>query len=436
MIIKSIELADYRNYDSLVLQFDRGTNILYGDNAQGKTNILEAIYVAATTKSHKGSKDREIVNFDKEEAHIRTYLEKDGKEIRVDMHLRKSKSKGIAIDGQKIKKAADLLGLCNVVFFSPEDLGIIKNGPAERRRFVDMELCQLDNFYLYNLNHYNKIVNQRNKLLKDMYMNPDLKETLTIWDMQLVSYGSKIIERRKLFVEQLNEIIYEIHKKLSGGREEIRIQYEPDVELDEFERKLKNSQDRDMRAKMTSVGPHRDDFSFLVGDVDIRKFGSQGQQRTAALSLKLSEIELVKRITKDTPVLLLDDVLSELDSNRQNYLLNSIGDIQTIITCTGLEEFVNNRFEINRVFKVSAGTVTCVNENMVDIPFDDGDIQKSIDGKVYWCMRKYTNGYYVTKYMSSSYHKHLECPGSKVVISEKTKEALPVTLQEALDALS
>ena len=166
MIIKSIELADYRNYDSLVLQFDRGTNILYGDNAQGKTNILEAIYVAATTKSHKGSKDREIVNFDKEEAHIRTYLEKDGKEIRVDMHLRKSKSKGIAIDGQKIKKAADLLGLCNVVFFSPEDLGIIKNGPAERRRFVDMELCQLDNFYLYNLNHYNKIVNQRNKLLK------------------------------------------------------------------------------------------------------------------------------------------------------------------------------------------------------------------------------------------------------------------------------
>ena len=174
MIIKSIELADYRNYDSLVLQFDRGTNILYGDNAQGKTNILEAIYVAATTKSHKGSKDREIVNFDKEEAHIRTYLEKDGKEIRVDMHLRKSKSKGIAIDGQKIKKAADLLGLCNVVFFSPEDLGIIKNGPSERRRFVDMELCQLDNFYLYNLNHYNKIVNQRNKLLKDMYMNPDL----------------------------------------------------------------------------------------------------------------------------------------------------------------------------------------------------------------------------------------------------------------------
>ena len=202
MIIKSIELADYRNYESLVIPFDRGTNILCGDNAQGKTNILESIFVAATTKSHRGSKDREIINFDKEESHIRAYLEKEGVETRIDMHLRKSKSKGIAIDGQKIKKAADLLGLCNVVFFSPEDLAIIKNGPAERRRFVDMELCQLDSFYLYNLNNYNKIVNQRNKLLKDIYFMPELKETLGIWDMQLVSFGSKLIERRKLFVEQ------------------------------------------------------------------------------------------------------------------------------------------------------------------------------------------------------------------------------------------
>ncbi|MBQ4258976.1 MAG: DNA replication/repair protein RecF [Lachnospiraceae bacterium] len=360
MIIKSIELADYRNYDFLTMEFDKGTNILYGDNAQGKTNILEAIYVAATTKSHKGSKDKEIVNFDKEEAHIRTYIEKEGIETKVDMHLRKNKSKGIAIDGQKIKKAADLLGLCNVVFFSPEDLGIIKNGPAERRRFVDMELCQLDSFYLYNLNNYNKIVNQRNKLLKDMYMNSDLKETLNIWDMQLVSFGSKIIERRKLFIDQLNEIIFDIHKKLSGGKEELKINYEPDVEIENFEKVLRQSQERDIKAKITTVGPHRDDFCFMIGDVDIRKFGSQGQQRTAALSLKLAEIEIVKRIAKDTPVLLLDDVLSELDSNRQNYLLDSIGDIQTIITCTGLEDFVNDRFQINKVYKVSEGTVTCM----------------------------------------------------------------------------
>lgn len=361
MIIKRLELADYRNYESLHLQFDKGTNILYGDNAQGKTNILEAIYVAATTKSHKGSKDNEIINFDKEEAHIRTYLEKDEIETRVDMHLRKSKSKGIAIDGQKIKKAADLLGLCNVVFFSPEDLNIIKNGPAERRRFVDMELCQLDSFYLYNLNHYNKIVNQRNKLLKDMYMNPDLKDTLTIWDSQLVSFGSKIIERRKVFAEQLNEIILGIHKKLSGGKEEIVVFYNPDVSIEDFEAKLKVNQERDIKLKQTTIGPHRDDFSFMIGKLDIRRFGSQGQQRTAALSLKLSEIELVKKIAKDSPVLLLDDVLSELDSNRQNYLLNSIGDIQTIITCTGLEEFVNNRFEIDKIYKVNDGKVNSEN---------------------------------------------------------------------------
>ena len=357
MIIKSLELMNFRNYEFLDLKFSEGTNILYGDNAQGKTNVLEAIYLSATTKSHKGSKDKDIVCFDKEEAHIRTYLAKEGIEYKIDMHLRKNKSKGVAVDGQKLKKAADLLGLLNVVFFSPEDLSIIKNGPAERRRFVDMELCQLDNFYLYNLNHYNKIVNQRNKLLKDMYFNPQLKDTLNIWDSQLVSFGSKIIERRRMFVGQLNEIIYGIHKKLSGDREELIIKYEPDVEIDDFETILKKNQEKDIKLKQTSVGPHRDDFSFMTGNIDIRKFGSQGQQRTAALSLKLSEIELVKKITKDTPVLLLDDVLSELDSNRQNYLLNSIGNIQTIITCTGLDEFVNNRFEINKVFKVVEGTI-------------------------------------------------------------------------------
>ena len=357
MIIKSLELADFRNYDSLHIDFSSGTNILYGDNAQGKTNILEAIYLSATTKSHKGSKDKDIVNFYKEESHIRTYLEKDGIDTRVDMHLRKNKSKGIAIDGQKIKKAAELLGLLNVVFFSPEDLSIIKNGPAERRRFVDMELCQLDQFYLYNLNHYNKIVNQRNKLLKDMYLNPSLRDTLNIWDSQLISFGSKIIERRKLFVEQLNEIIFDIHKRLSGDKEDLTIHYEPDVFIEDYEKNLALNQERDIKLKQTTTGPHRDDFSFMVRDIDIRKFGSQGQQRTAALSLKLSEIELVKKMTNDNPVLLLDDVLSELDSNRQNYLLSTIGNIQTIITCTGLDEFVNNRFEIDKVFHIENGKI-------------------------------------------------------------------------------
>ena len=281
------------------------------------------------------------------------------------MHLRSSKSKGIAIDGVKIKKAAELMGLTKIVFFSPEDLSIIKNGPAERRRFIDIELCQLDNFYLYNLNNYNKIVNQRNNLLKNLFVNPELKDTLSIWDKQLISYGSKIIERRKQFVDQLNEIIASIHSNLSGEKEKLRLIYEPNVDIESYASSLENSHDRDIKLKQTTIGPHRDDISFNVIsestnniEIDIRKYGSQGQQRTAALSLKLSEIELVKKITKDTPILLLDDVLSELDSNRQNFLLNSIGNIQTIITCTGLDEFVNNRFEVNKVFKVTNGSVS------------------------------------------------------------------------------
>lgn len=361
MIIKSLEIDNFRNYESLTLSFDKGTNILYGLNAQGKTNILEAIYMTATTKSHKSSKDKDIINFNKEEAHIRTYIEKNNVTQKIDMHLRKSKSKGIAIDGMKIKKATELLGLINIVFFSPEDLCIIKNGPAERRNFIDMELCQLDSFYLYNINNYNKIVNQRNSLLKDLYLNPTLKETLNIWDSQLLSYGSKIIERRIKFINQLNEIIFDIHKKLSGDKEELKIHYEPNVTIEQFQEKLRMNQEKDIRIKQTTVGPHRDDFSFMLKEIDIRKFGSQGQQRTAALSLKLSEIELVKKLTKDTPILLLDDVLSELDSNRQNYLLNYIRDIQTIITCTGLDEFINNRFEINKIFNVNEGMVTSEN---------------------------------------------------------------------------
>ncbi len=357
MIIKSLELSNFRNYGLLDMEFDRGTNILYGDNAQGKTNILEAIYLSATTKSHRGTKDRDIVNFNEEEAHIRVWLEKQGDDIRIDMHLRKNKTKGIAIDGAKIKKASQLLGLLNVVFFSPEDLAIIKEGPAQRRHFVDMELCQLDSLYLNDLNHYNRIINQRNRLLKEMAFQPQLKDTLEVWDMQLAEYGARIIKRRSAFMEQLNGIIHSIHHKLSGQREELVIAYEPDAKADELAERLAAGRERDIRLRQTCAGPHRDDFAFVANGIDLRKFGSQGQQRTAALSLKLSEIELVRQMTGDTPVLLLDDVLSELDSSRQNFLLASIGDIQTIVTCTGLDDFVNNRFEINRIFRVENGTV-------------------------------------------------------------------------------
>jgi DNA replication and repair protein RecF len=368
MIIKSLELSDFRNYENLKIDFSSGTNILYGDNAQGKTNILEAIFMSATTKSHKGSKDKEIIRFGKDEAHIRTILDRDNAEYRVDMHLRSSKTKGIAIDGQKIKRASDLIGKLNVVFFSPEDLSIIKNGPSERRRFMDMELCQLDQVYLNSLSKYNKLVVERNKVLKDLFDHPENSVLLDVQDKQLCEYGSVIIKTREKFIGDLNEIIRPIHNKLTGGKEDLSIYYEPNVDAADFEKKLSSSRQRDIYAKQTTVGPHKDDFSFIVKrnsdnseKIDIRKYGSQGQQRTASLSLKLSEIEIVKKAKKENPVLLLDDVLSELDSNRQNYLLNTIGDIQTIITCTGLDEFVNNRFEIDKLFKVTEGTVNSEN---------------------------------------------------------------------------
>ena len=362
MIIKSIELKNFRNYEELNLNLDGGTNILYGDNAQGKTNILESIYVSGTTKSHKGSRDKEMIRFGEDEAHIRTMVEKNQMSYQIDMHLKKNRSKGIAINGVPIRKASELFGVLNMVFFSPEDLNIIKNGPSERRRFLDSEICQLDKIYLSDLTKYNKVLNQRNKLLKDMVFHPDLENTLSVWDMQLISYGRRIISRRRRFVEELNEIVRGIHESISGGREQLTLTYEPDIEEAFFEDELNRAKEKDRKYCSTSVGPHRDDFSFLVGDVDIRKFGSQGQQRTSALSLKLSEIELVKRCIHDTPVLLLDDVLSELDSNRQNYLLNSIHDIQTVITCTGLDEFVRNRFQIDKIFEVISGTVSEKNE--------------------------------------------------------------------------
>lgn len=364
MKIKSLKLKDFRNYNLLQLDFDDSTNIFYGNNAQGKTNILEAVYLSGTTKSHRGTKDRDMIRFGENESHIETVVEKRGMSYKIDMHLKKNSPKGIAIDKLPIRKAGELFGIINIVFFSPEDLNIIKNGPSERRRFIDLELSQLDKIYLNNLSNYNRIINQRNHLLKDLReagRQENLIQTLDIWDMQLVQYGNEIIKKRKEFIEKINEIISYTHKKLTGGKENIELVYEPGSGRLSLEDALKKNREKDMRLKNTSVGPHRDDICFMTKDLDIRRFGSQGQQRTAALSLKLAEIELVKSVIHDTPVLLLDDVLSELDKYRQNYLLDSIHDIQTLITCTGMDEFINHRFSINKVFHVFNGQV--VKEN-------------------------------------------------------------------------
>lgn len=361
MVIKSLRLKNYRNYDLLDITFDPKVNILFGDNAQGKTNILEALYVSGTTRSHRGTKDKDLIQFQHDEAHLETVVEKAGTSFQIDLHLKKNSAKGIAINKIPIRRADELLGVVHFVFFSPEDLNMIKEGPAHRRRFVDMELSQLDRVYFLDLMNYNRILEQRNTLLKELAFRPELEDTLDVWDVQLAQYGDKIIAAREKFVCMLNDIIGNIHKQLTGNREEIRIVYEKSSADEPLFSALERHKERDKRLRMTGTGPHRDDLCFLANDLDVRKFGSQGQQRTAALSLKLSEIEIVRKIIGDTPILLLDDVLSELDKNRQMHLLESIRHVQSVITCTGLDELIANQFSMNKIFQIKNGCV--VKEN-------------------------------------------------------------------------
>ena len=355
MRIDSVRLDNFRNYETLELHPDPGINLFYGDNAQGKTNILEAIYVCGTTRSHRGGKDKEMIRFGCEESHIRMEVTKKEIPWRIDMHLKKSRAKGIAVNGAPIRRAGELLGICNFVFFSPEDLGIIKNGPAQRRRFMDMELCQLDALYVRDLSAYSRVLMQRGSLLRDLPFHPELEDTIGVWDLQLEQYGTRLIRARERFVEELNALTGPIHERISGGRESLTIIYEKNTEPDNFAAQIRENAKRDRKLKLTHTGPHRDDLGLFIGGEDIRRFGSQGQQRTAALSLKLAEIELVRKRSGEGPVLLLDDVLSELDRARQRDLLDSIGDIQTLITGTGTDAFLESGFHIDRLYQVKAG---------------------------------------------------------------------------------
>jgi len=251
MIIKSLELKNYRNLEDVELDFSEGINLLYGDNAQGKTNILESIYLCGTSKSHKGSKDREIIRFENEESHIKMILSKREVPYRIDIHLKKNHTKGVAVNGMPIRKITELFGILNVIFFSPEDLNIIKSSPLERRRFIDLELCQLDKIYTYNLVNYNKVINQRNKLLKEAAGGGDWVDLLDVWDQQMVQYGTYLINKRQQFIEELDEIIRHIHAGLTGGKEEIRLVYAPNIEESYFEKVLKKERARDLKSKVS-----------------------------------------------------------------------------------------------------------------------------------------------------------------------------------------
>lgn len=357
MFIREVNLTNYRNYITLEMAFNQGVNILYGENAQGKTNLIEAIYMCSTSKSHRLSKDKEIIRLGEKEAHIHVSFERDEMGHDIDMHMTQRGPKKVAVDKQPIKKMNQLFGQIHVIMFSPEDLGIIKNGPKDRRRFIDMELSQLNPLYMYYLSQYHKVLKQRNQLLKNQDNHGELGALLDVFDEQLIGYGLKVIELRESFVEQLDAIYHEKHKDLSGNRELVHVVYERSVSIDDYKKSMQEKKATDIRMRTTTIGPHRDDLSFVMNDIDLRTYGSQGQQRTAALALKLSEIILVKESTNETPILLLDDVLSELDHHRQTYLIHHLEGIQTFITCTGVEDVIKIGMGEYQLYEVENATI-------------------------------------------------------------------------------
>lgn len=357
MYVEKLYLKNYRNIENLEIELKDGVNIFYGQNAQGKTNLLESIYMGATGRSHRTHKDKELVKFDKEEAHIRLIVREDNIFDKIDIHIKKEAKKGIAINNVPIAKLGELFGYLNIVIFSPEDLALIKQGPQERRKFIDIQLCQIDSIYYYNLSQYYKVLKQRNSLLKKISFDKNLKDMLFVWDSQLIDFGVKIIEKRLQFISKIDNIANNIHKKITQDREKLELKYKPSIDSQEFKEKLEKNLEKDIMYQTTSYGPHKDDFLFFINGVNARDFGSQGQQRTASLSTKLAQIQLIQDEKNTSPVLLLDDVLSELDKDRQKFLIENIKNMQVVITCTGVEDVVKNLKKDCKIFKVCEGNV-------------------------------------------------------------------------------
>ncbi len=357
MYIKRIKIKNFRNYENLDLEFDENINIIYGKNAQGKTNLLEAIYISSMSKSHKNVKDNELIKFNEEEAHIKEEIIEKEKSFIIDIHIKKNKNKGIAINKKKVEKVSEFLGISNVVFFASEDLNIIKEGPNKRRKFLDLYICQLESIYVKYLSKYNKILNQRNNLLKELNIkkNKELYETLDIWDEQLVKYGNEIIKKREENIREIEKEVFKKHLIISEKKEKIKIEYKKNVEENNFLKKLKEERENDIKNNITSVGPHRDDIKFYINDMDIKKYGSQGQQRTISIALKFAEVENIKNKKNESPIFLLDDVFSELDENRQKIIVENVNEMQTIITCTGIPIKILKILKPNRIIKIDNG---------------------------------------------------------------------------------
>jgi DNA replication and repair protein RecF len=370
--LKALSLKDFRNYEKIELEFNKGFNVLYGFNGQGKTNVLEAIFICASGRSHRTSKDIELIRFDYNEYNIKADVKRADSSVTIEIKYEKNTKKKITLNGIPVKKVGNLMGNLNAVMFSPEDMLIIKEGPSERRRFIDISMSQLKPAYFYDLQQYARILAQRNNLLKEIEKNKSLSGTLDIWNENLVKTGSRIIKKRHEFLNKLNEYAKEKHLNLTNNSEILDIKYVPSFsikdldDIKEIENAFKNMLDRGQQKEIlkgiTLYGPHRDDYQLILNGKNIRMFGSQGQQRTAVLSVKLSELDIMKEDTGEYPILLLDDVMSELDRDRQKYLFKFLKGIQIFITCTDKDIF-NGMIENSCSFyNVKNGSITIHNK--------------------------------------------------------------------------
>lgn len=364
MYIKYLKLINFRNYKELDIEFNKNINIFIGDNAQGKTNILESIYYCSIGKSPRTNNDKELINWDNKESYMKVYVLRESSNKKIEVKIFKEGKKGININSTKVSKLSQLMGVLNVVMFSPEDLKIIKESPVYRRKFLDIELCKFSKNYYYSLVQYNKVLSSRNIILKS-WNKGNYAGIIQVYDKQLAKYGSIVIKLRNQYLKKLSEKGKVIHSDITSGIENIEFKYmtcmsDFDNIEDNLFKILECNRKKDIYKGITLYGPHRDDFIVSINGINVRNFGSQGQQRTSILTMKFASLEIIKEIVGEYPVLLLDDVLSELDRNRQKYILSSIKEIQTFITCTGIDDIKKYIIDKAQLFIVKRGKVSKV----------------------------------------------------------------------------
>lgn len=352
MYIKEISLENFRNYENQKITLNENINIIYGNNAQGKTNIIEAIFLCAYGKSFRAKKDSDLIKFDKDTAFVDISYERIDRQGNIKAEIKDKKT--FFINEIKQSKVSDIIGKINVVIFTPDDIDIIKDGPQRRRKFLDMLISSLRPNYIHLLNSYNKTLEQRNNYLRQIKLENKNPNMLEIWDEQLAEYSCKIYEYRKYFIEKISERIEVIHNSITkSGKESIKIKYiSNSKDKISFLENLKKSREIDIKRGFTAIGIHRDEFIIYIGNKPVSIFGSQGQQRTSILTLKLCELEIIKEEIGETPILLLDDFMSELDETRRKSFLDNITGSQVIITCTDKINIENDGYS----FFVENGT--------------------------------------------------------------------------------